>query len=620
MLEDLMELQTEDKYVKSVFREAVKSYCIAGLGVIWVRYEPTISTDPTGKTEVSRERVKFDLVNYDDYLFPDVRPGTDLPWKARRIFLTGEDVKERFKVSGEQLDAMSFKTGNRDGETLGVMNLMGKDDLQTTAIWEVWCKREGAVYFFSGDEFNVLLKPKQPLNPVRFVDFYPCPDPMVATTGTESLWPVPNHVYTNTSEETIQDSRKTQRALIKKAIPKALINGEFGEELKKLWSSNEPVAQVLDNWVQFVNKSGFEGNIAYSPVQAYIESAQTMSQQIQEELTGYWELCGITDLMRGIADPQNAAATNQLLSDYGDTRTQGEIDIVTDFFSDLYGKMADVICDVFSEDTILRDSGALMDDQVAQKAALFLKQEWQRAFRIAIETGTTLNSKNKTNVVKATEMLSTIGQVLTLALQTAEKAPSYAQAMHALIMHTVRSMSEGRKIEEELEQAFLQGLEQAKQGQEQAMQAQQAQQQQEQQMAQMQQQLQQFQMQIQSRETGVNEFEAQIKQFIAQSNAQIEQLKLQIEQATAGQKAQTDMALAQHQAQMTAQKTQAEVAKAQAEMVSAQQRVEMEAAKAGRELDIKEGQAIADTHLKKQELDDQRAVNLGELLTTGEVR
>jgi hypothetical protein len=46
----------------------------------------------------------------------------------------------------------------------------------------------------------------------------------------------------------------------------------------------------------------------------------------------------------------------------------------------------------------------------------------------------------------------------------------------------------------------------------------------------------------------------------------------------------------------------------------------MEAAKAGRELDIKEGQAIADTHLKKQELDDQRAVNLGELLTTGEVR
>jgi TolA-binding protein len=422
------------------------------------------------------------------------------------------------------------------------------------------------------------------------------------------------------SEETIQAAKKVQRELVRKAIPKAAINGEFAEELKKLWNANEPIAITLDNWMQFINKSGFEGNVAYAPIQEYVQAAQVMSQQVQEELNAYWELCGITELMRGIADPQNAAATNQMISDHGDTRIQRIIDKVAIFFKMAYCCAYDVICDVFSEDTIIRDSASNPDDPQTIKAVQLMKNEGQRLFKVAIETGSTLAGNSGNNLAKSTEMFNILGQVLTLALQTAEKAPSYAQAMHSLIMHTVRSMSEGRKIEEELEQAFLQGLEQAKQGQEQAQQAQQAQQQQEQQMAAMQQQLQQFQMQIQSRETGVNEFEAQIKQFIAQSNAQIEQLKLQIEQATAGQKAQTDMALAQHQAQMTAQKTQAEVAKAQAEMVAAQQRVEMEAAKAGRELDIKEGQAIADTHLKKQELDDQRAVNLGELLTTGEVR
>jgi hypothetical protein len=51
-----------------------------------------------------------------------------------------------------------------------------------------------------------------------------------------------------------------------------------------------------------------------------------------------------------------------------------------------------------------------------------------------------------------------------------------------------------------------------------------------------------------------------------------------------------------------------------------QQKVELDAAKVGRELDIKEGQVLADTQLKKQELEDKRIVNTAELLTTGTVR
>ena len=600
--EALLELQLDGQDCEYLFEEVVKSYLVTGLGQLWVRYEPTISTDPTGQTEVAREAVRFDAVHYDDFLFPDVRSWADVEWVARRIFLTGEDVKERFKVSGEQLDAMTFKTGNRDGETIGVMNLMGKDDLQTTAIWEVWCKRSRAVYFFSGDEFDVMLTPKQPLDPVRFRDFFPCPRPLIATTGTDTLWPIPNHVYTVASEETIQAAKKVQRELVRKAIPKAAINGEFAEELKKLWNANEPIAITLDNWMQFINKSGFDGNVAYAPIQEYVQAAQVMSQQVQEELNAYWELCGITELMRGIADPQNAAATNQMISDHGDTRIQRIIDKVAIFFKMAYCCAYDVICDVFSPQSMIRDSGGDLNDPIAQQAVMLLKNEGQRAFKVAIETGSTLAGNSGNNLAKSTEMFNILGQVLTLALQTAEKAPSYAQAMHSLIMHTVRSMSEGRKIEEELEQAFLQGLEQAKQGQEQAMQAQQAQQQQEQQMAQMQQQMQQFQMQIAARETGVNEFEAQIKQFVAQSNAQIEQLKLQLDQATA---------------QITSQ---AQVAKAQADMVAAQQKVEFDAAKAGRELDIKEGAEAVKADLKQQEIDDQRLVNIGELLTTGTVR
>ncbi len=604
--EALMELQVEGQDCEYIFEEVVKSYLITGLGQLWVRYEPTISVDPSGQTEVAREAVRFDSVHYDDFLFPDVRSWSDVEWVARRIFLTGEDIKERFKASGEQIDKMTFKTGNRDGETISVMNLNGKDDLQTTAVWEVWCKRSRSVYFFSGDEFDVMLTTKRPLDPVRFRDFFPCPRPLLGTTGTDTLWPIPNHVYTATSEETIQTSKKTQRALVKKAMPKALLNGEFGDELKKLWNANEPIGQVLENWIQFVNKGGFQGNVAYSPVEEYIKAAQTMSQQIQEELNSYWELCGITDLMRGIADPQNAAATNQMISDHGDTRTERIVKKVAIFFKQAYGCMYDVICDVFSPNTMIRDSGTVItnpeEEASAQQAVMLLKNEGQRLFRVAIETGTTLASNSGTNLAKSTEMFNVLGQVLTLALQTAEKAPSYAQAMHSLIMHTVRSMSEGRKIEEELEQAFLQGLEQAKQGQEQAQQAQQAQQQQEQQMMQMQQQMQEYQMQIQARETGVNEFEAQIKQFVAQANAEIEKLRLQLEGSTAARKLQVDM-------QKTGTKAELDTQKAQ-----------LDAAKAGRELDIWEGEVSATAQLKQQELEDARIVNAGELLTTGKVR
>jgi hypothetical protein len=607
--ESLMELQIESQDCEDIFESVVRSYLVAGLGQLWVRYEPVITDDETGTLEVSRETVKFDLVHYDDFLFPDVRTWSDVMWVARRIFLTGGDIKERFKISDEQLDKLSFRTGNRDSETIGVMNLNGMDDLQTSPIWEVWCKSTRQVLFFAGECFDVELKTKQEIEPVRFKDFFPCPRPLLATTGTESLWPIPNHVYTKTSEATIQNSKRTQRALVRKAIPKALINGEFGDELKKLWNSNEPIAQVIENWVQFIGKGGFEGNVAYSPVTEYITGAQAMGQQIQQELNEYWEVCGITDLMRGLADPQNAAATNQMINDHGDTRTERLVKKVAIFFKQAYEKMYDVICDVFNEQSIVRDSASDVKDQFTMPAVQLLKNEGQRLFRISIETGSTLASNSGTNLAKSAEMFNILGQVLTLALQTAEKAPSYAEAMHSLIMHTVRSMSEGRRIEEELEQAFIQGLEQAKQGQQSQMQAQQAQQAQEQQLAQMQAQMQRFQMQIASRATAVDEFEAQIKQFKAQSDAQIAQLKLELETHKVGIEGQQSKINLELETHKTGIKGQQEKMKA-----------ELDAARVAKDLEIKENSAIADAQLRQQELEDKRIVNAAELITTGSVR
>lgn len=543
-LERNLTVQQEIQPLKDVIELATEQYLIASFGQVWVRYEYEESTDPTGQTAVSHEVAAVDHVHFKDWIMPDYRTWLEVmnAWSGRKLYLTRDEVRLRFGISGDNPDGLteeeiahltySHKPENSD-KPRGEGAKAGLESLERTCVYEICDLRDDRRLFVSHDLTHRFLKIAENVV-VKFRDGCPFPKPLMGTQGEDTVWPVVDYVYLRDAEKTIKEAADTKRELAKKCKPKAAVNGEFGKELKDLFESNASKGLAVKNWASFAQQGGISGAMEFLPVEEYARCLEILSGVLDMEVRAFEQLSGITDLMKGIADPRNSEGTNAQIGVYGDKRTSGKQSELARFVRDVIRLQTDVICDAFDPQTIARNARIQQNPEAPQIIQL-IKNEQERLFAIDIETDDTIETDERAYRQELNEFMNALMQVMQVAFQIMQLNPAYSGVVNEILLMTVRAFFSGRKVEETLEEAFK------KADMMQQQQAQQQQQMQEQQNAQMQQ-MQQFQMQIQQlqanlaqRETAVNELEAQIKQFAAQSKASLDAQKLQADTGKAAQ-------------------------------------------------------------------------------------
>jgi hypothetical protein len=416
-------------------------------------------------------------------------------------------------------------------------------------IYEIWDKTSGEVIWLSKSMGEIL---DTRADPLKLENFWPCPKPLFSTLTTDSLVPIPDFVL-------YQDQARQLDTLADRIdgfIQALKVRGVYDASepsLQRLFSEGENNTLLpIKNWGAFAEKQGMAGAINLVDIQP-IAAALTMSYSAMEQVKGQiYEIMGIADIQRGQTDPNETLGAQVIKSNNAAGRLKTMQHAVVDFATELLSIKAQIICNHFTDDTIVKISGAMQlsdtDKQYIQPALALLRDEAAKNFRIEVTSDSMIFQDEMQEKQDRMEFLSAIGGFMQQVIPAAQAVPEMTPMLMEMVKFAVTAFKAGKGLEGIIDETADKFREQAKaqegqpkpptpeqqklQGQ---MQLEQAKLQASQQQAQQTMQLEQQKMQMQM------ELEKAKQEYQAQEN----QLKFQLEDQRNRQQAEMDMRVAQ---------------------------------------------------------------------------
>jgi hypothetical protein len=552
MLERVMEYETTQfGDFDAAMSGAVQDRLLPGRGTAWIRYEPVIVNerpevegemeqeesqvyntveDPTERIDAAHSPI--DYVYWSDFLHSPARTWDEVWWVARAVYMTKEEGVERF---GDVFNNVSLTSSNTDMD--GKNPLTAKMTYDKKAmVYEIWNKRTAKVCWIAKGYPQALDERDDPL---ELEEFFPCPKPLMATTTTGTMIPVPD--YCEYEDQAQELDNLTQRIYLLTKACKAVgvFNAEF-KELARMFSEGvDNKLFPVTGWAAMSEKGGLKGAIDMMDTSQIIVTLRELYAAREQVKQSIYEIMGISDILRGSSKAQETLGAQQLKANFGSLRLKSSQGDVARFATDIFRLKAQIICKFYPPELIVEMSGVMntpdgQDPQMLQAAIQMLSNSTIRDFHIAIEADSLAQIDEQAEKQGAQEAIQAIGLFLREAIPMIAQAPETLPMASEMLLFLVRRFRAGRGLESAVERAM-------KALQDKADQAKQQPPQQNPEMLQMQAEQQAEQMRMQA--------QAQTEQMKMQAQAQIEQGKAQLEMQMHQAKTQAEMQLAQMKAE-----------------------------------------------------------------------
>jgi hypothetical protein len=473
MLERALEYEIEHygDYA-SAMKQAVQDRLLGGRGTAWVRYEPHIVgqaggeangapedgfqvTEDTDEAETEggiyredQERIEYecapvDYVYWRDFGLTVARTWEEVTAVWRKVYMERAALVERF---GEELGGKipldtKPETSKAFNEKMGEMS-------REALIYEIWDKATGQVIWLSKSMGKILDTRDDPL---QLENFWPCPKPMFSTLTTDSLIPVPDFVL-------YQDQARQLDTLADRIdgfIQALKVRGVYDAaepSLARLFTEGENNALLpVKNYGAFSEKGGLAGAINLVDIKPIAEGLN-MAYQAMEQVKGQiYEIMGIADIQRGQTDPNETLGAQIIKSNNASGRLKTMQHEVVNFATALLQIKAQIICQHFTDDTILKISGAMQlseqDQALIPQALELLKNEPAKNFRIEVTSDSMIYQDEQQEKQDRVEFLSAVSQFMQTALPTAQAAPELTPLLMEMLKFGVTAFKAGKGME-----------------------------------------------------------------------------------------------------------------------------------------------------------------------------
>src|SRR5262249_43814057 len=124
-------------------------------------------------------------------------------------------------------------------------------------------------------------------------------------------------------------------------------------EIKQLLDAEEGKMIGVENWAMSAEDGGVKGLIEWYPVQNVITVLAALYEQRDAAKQTLFEISGIADIMRGQTDPNETLGAQKLKASWGGGRVRKRQKEVQRFAGDLMSLKAEIIAEVFQDQTIL---------------------------------------------------------------------------------------------------------------------------------------------------------------------------------------------------------------------------------------------------------------------------
>ena len=297
---------------------------------LWVNYE---SDDG--------QRICIDHVDRKDFLHPPARKWSEVPWVARRAWMSRDEMADRFDM--DATERADYVCPNDD------------DDKQTegrAGVWEVWHKRDNRVYWVSPGVENILddAPPHYDL-----AGFFPCPRPAYGTMRPRTLEPRPDFIrYAGLFQ---QINRLTRRiyGMLDMVRMKGLIaaGGDIGDAVEQLMREDGTASILIPVPGALVAGSSAANFVQWLPVAEIAVAIQGLIEARREFMADFDRLSGISDIMRGETDATETLGAQRMKGQYGSVRVRSKCDEIVRLSRDVTRISAELMAENFSQKSLL---------------------------------------------------------------------------------------------------------------------------------------------------------------------------------------------------------------------------------------------------------------------------
>ena len=489
MLERALEYEIEHYGdYSSAMKQTVQDRLLGGRGTAWVRYEPHITGEMSGEGEgapddgyqltedideaeteggvhrENQERIEYecapvDYVHWRDFGMTVARTWEEVTAVWRKVYLGRPALVERF---GEELGG-KIPLDTKPDTSKAFNEKMG-EGAKEACVYEIWDKTSGQVIWLSKSMGKILDTRDDPL---QLENFWPCPKPLFATLTNDSMIPVPDYVL-------YQDQARQLDTLADRIdgfIQALKVRGVYDASepsLQRLFTEGENNSLLpIKNYAAFSEKGGMVGAINLvdiAPIAAALQSSYQAMDQVKGQI---YEIMGIADIQRGQTDPNETLGAQIIKSNNASGRLKTMQHEVVNFATGLLQIKAQIICQHFTDDTIVKISGAMQlspqDQALIPQALMLLKDEPAKNFRIEVTTDSMIYQDEQQEKQDRVEFLSAVSSFMQTALPVATQSPELTPLLMEMLKFGVTAFKAGKGMEGLIDETADKFRQQAKQ-------------------------------------------------------------------------------------------------------------------------------------------------------------
>ena len=465
----------------STMRSAVQDRLIPGLSMAWLRLEtdtetippeeggalepddlitepqPGMETEEVGETaatesgaapepmkRITDQRVVIDYVFWEDFLWSPCRVWEERRWTGRRVYMSRAQLVERFgEKKGRQVPLTST---DRSVVNVGLTSTPKNEAIKKACVYEIWCREDRKVIWFSKGVQFLLDEVDDPLG---LVGFEPHPTPMLANISTSNTAPRPDY-YMIQDQYTELDNVNNRISMLIKAC-KVIGTYDKGQPAigRMLTETYDNQLVPVDNWAMFAEKGGLKGQIDWLPLDMVV-AALTQLNLAREAIKGQiYELTGIADIVRGASKASETLGAQQIKAQFASVRIKKLQDEVARFASEILRIKAELTIKHFSPEMLVKKSNIAQTDnqELIGPALELLKQDDGFEWRIEVTADSIAQADYAMEKADRLEFLTSVSAYLEKAGAMFQAVPQSAPLLIGMLKWAVAGFRNASEIE-----------------------------------------------------------------------------------------------------------------------------------------------------------------------------
>lgn len=454
ILEKALIHNLESQDFDGVIKYARNDYLLSGLGLTFEKYVPKFKTVmqpvmvevPTlGAQEVGQKPVDvLDSAKVETtYIDPSkllldcshVAVWEDCEWVAQIIEMTKKEVIEQF---GEDIAE----------KIIDPLNPLENELDKATNVYRIWDKKDGRILYLSKEVKDDFLRVDEDV--LKIEGFYPFGKPLFATLANDGLIPVPDYSEIRCQLDELDGVNTRMRLTMQALKVSGAYDGSF-PELANLLDKDVTLIQVSD-FEKIREKGGIEGFVGFMPIGQYIEALQALAERRAQLMQAIYEITGVSDIMRGNADPNETATAVTKKTNFGTLRNQDRQNDFQRYLTDVLKIKAEILCEMLTPELLAEFAEPNTPEEVLIPAIELLKTDKIRNLTLGIETDTSFMQDEEAD--KTLNAVKTIHDMITAAFQTVSAQPALLPLYKQMIDAVVVTLPNTRQFSAAIDETF----------------------------------------------------------------------------------------------------------------------------------------------------------------------